>query len=253
MVQKVVIAPVGIYEERVWKSILRSGAQKVYLIYDKKPEYEITRRVAKDLAERVVKTLMIEAIELGADFADLEDIYRVLIFAIEKERRENPFVEIVLDTTASTKKGWHAAANIANAYGYVISYVPGRKKVSKNIVEKRYQLEKDDLGDEVEILQPALSIPSRSPLSEDEIAVLCKLKSKMYSSITQLIDDIVKERGTLKDNSVEKRFLRVVRDLEEKKLLISEKGNGRTKSIQLTREGRGVATGLSEIGKTLRL
>jgi len=245
--KRVLIIPVGIYQERVWKSIVRSGAQRIHLIWDSKPEYSITEKVAKELRKRVSETLMAGVIESNADFSDVEDIYRVLICSIERERSEDPFVEIALDTTSTTKEAWHVISNLADAYGYAISYVPGIQKMSEETVRKRYGLEKDDSGGEVEIFLPTLSMPTGNPLSDSEASVLCKIGGRTYNSVTDLIEELAKEAGLDKViDAYEKKFLRVVRDLEEKRLLIGAKANGRTKSIQLTREGRGIAKGLSE-------
>jgi hypothetical protein len=255
----VLVIPVGIYQERVWKSIIRSGAQKIYLMTDQKPEYSVTENVAKVLRTRISKMLMADVVEMKADFSDIESIYRVLIYAIEKERSEDPFVEILLDTTSTTKEAWHAASNLADAYGYTVSYVPGVQKISKETVEKRYEMEKDDPGGEVDSFLPTLSMPTGNPLSDSEMSVLCKIRGKTYNSVSDLIAELAKQEGLNQvDDAYEKRFLRVVRCLEDKRLLIGAKGNGRTKSVQLTKEGRGVAEGLieakvfSEVGRLQR-
>jgi hypothetical protein len=245
MTRKVLVIPVGIYQERVWKSLVRSGAQRIYLIWDSKPEYCVTKDVARDLETRIKGTLMADVIKIEADFSDIEDIYRVFTYVIEKERSEDPFVQVLLDTTSTTKEAWHVASNLADAYGYAIAYVPGMQKISEKVVRKRYELEKDDPGGEVEIFLPTLSMPTGNPLSESEISVLCKVGEKMYNSVSDLIVELAKHEGLSQvDDAYEKRFLRVVRGLEERRLLIGAKANGRTKSIQLTKEGRGIAKGL---------
>lgn len=251
MTKKVLVIPVGIYQERAWKSIVRSGAQRIYLITDSKPEYSVTKNVAQLLGTRIDETLMADVVRMEADFSDIEDIYRVLIHTIEKERSEDPFVEILLDTTSSTKEAWHVASNLADAYGYVVSYVPGVQKISEEIVQKRYEMEKDDPGGEVVIFLPTLSMPTGNPLSDSEVSVLCRIRGKTYNSVSELIEELAKQEGLDRvDDSYEKRFLRVVRSLEEKRLLVGLKGNGRTKSVQLTKEGKGIAKGLIDAGVT---
>ena len=247
MTRRVLLIPVGVYQERVWKSIVRSGAQRIYLLWDSKPEYSVTEDVADGLEKRVKDTLMAEVIKNKADFSDVEDIYRIFTYVIEIERGEDPFVEILLDTTSTTKEAWHVASNLADAYGYPIVYVPGMLKISEKIVRRRYELEKDDPGGEVQVFLPTLSMPTGNPLNESESMVLCKIGEKTYDSVSGLIQELAKNEGmTQVDDAYEKRFLRVVRDLEEKRLLIGAKANGRTKSIQLTKEGRGIARGLTD-------
>lgn len=253
LARKTLIAPVGIYQERVWKSIIRSGADKVYLITDSKEEYEITKKVADELASRTKKLLMADPTIVSADLSDIKDIYRTFIYIVEKERVRDPSVEIILDTTAATKKAWHVASNIASAYGCLVSYVPGKKKMSKALIEERYEVEKDDPGGEVEVLLPALSIPTGNPLSDEEIKVLWKLKNKTYGSVIELIEELAKEEQLDKLNDAyEKRILRIVRDLETKRLLIGEKETTRTKRVRLTREGEGIAQGLIEANEALK-
>jgi len=252
LARKTLIAPVGIYQERVWKSIIRSGADKVYLITDSKQEYEVTTKVASELAVRSKELLMVNPVIVSADLSDIKDIYRAFIYIIEKERFENPSVDIILDTTAATKKAWHAASNIASAYGYTVSYVPGKKKISRSLVEERYKAEKDDPGGDVEVLLPALCIPTGNALSKDEIKVLCKLANKSYNSVTELIEELEKEEQLDKPkNAYEKKILRIVRGLEDKKVITGEE-IGRTKRIRLTNEGEGIARGLIELDKELK-
>lgn len=247
MASKVLIVPAGLYEKRVWKTIVRSGADKIYLIYDSKPEYKITKEIADKLARQIKGTLMAKVISKKADFSNIEDIYRVFVYLIEKERLENPFIDITLDTTSTTKEAWHVASNLANAYGCSISYVPGISKISEGAVKKRYELEKDDPGGKHKLLLPTLSIPAVSPLTEDEIRVLNKVVSKSYGSVSELIEDLAKENGASSiDDAYRKRIMRVVRGLEEKRLIMTEE-RGRTKTMWLTVEGKGIAKGLADV------
>lgn len=250
MVSKVLICPVGIYLERVWKSIVRSGADKIYLISDTKPEYRIIKEVRSRLEERI-KNLNSKVIKKEADFSSLEDIYRVFVGIIERERAENPYVRIQIDLSSTTKMAWHVASNLAASYGLTLTYVPGVKKLAAETIKKRYETQKDDPGGDVQELTPALFTYKEEPLSKDEVRVLYKIENKYYESVNRLIEELADDEGKEFTKAYEKRFLRVVHDLEEKKL-VSGMERGRVKVVRLTGVGRGVVKGLREADKCLK-
>ena len=252
LANKVLVAPVGIYQQRVWKSIVRSGADKIYLISDSKPEYSITKTIADTLEKEITTKLMAEVLQKEADFSKLEDIYRVFIGIIERERAENPDVKMILDVTSTTKEATIIASNLASPYKITISYVPGKGKISKEIVEKRYQLEKDDLGGEIQEILPALSMPEGSALSKEEAKVLYKIAKKHYESFNELIEELSEEEGIHSvSDAYKKRLLRTAQDLEGKRLIKSEE-RGRVKLVELTEEGKGIVKGLIEANEELK-
>lgn len=251
MARKVLIAPVGIYKQRVWKSIVRSGADKVYLISDSKPDYEITADVAHELEEQTRTNLTgISIVRREADFADIRDIYRAFVAAIERERAENPYVEITLDATSTTKEAYFAACNLAISYDLEISYVPGAKKTSEKIVRQRFEMEKGDPGGQIRKMLPTLWIPKGNPLREDHMRVLCKIVDNSYNSINDLVENLGKDEGVVPSDAYKKRFLRSILDLEQMRLVRS-KEIGRVKLIAPTDEGKGIARGIKEAARDL--
>lgn len=253
MANRVLIIPVGYYRERVWKSIVRSGADKIYLIIDQKPEYKVTKEVAFEIEKRIKKAnLIARVLKKQADLSSRPDVYRILIGIIERERAENPDVKLIVDLTSTTKIVLLGASNLAGAYGVTLTYVPGTKKLSEDFIRKLYETQKDDIGGEIQEIEPVFSIREGNPLVKDEISVLYKLDLKTYQSIIELIKELAAEEGikTLKD-AYEKNMLRTIRGLERKGLINSREW-GRAKQIELSEIGKGAVKGLKEADHSLR-
>jgi len=247
---KILIAPVGLYEQRLWKAIVRSGAERIYLITESKSEYKITKTIAENLEKRIKTDLVAEVERKEADFSKFEDIYRVFVGIIEKEKAVDRNARIILDVTSTTKEAALVATNLASLYNLTISYVPGRKKVSAEFVERRYQYEKDDPGSEYTELFLALSGIRWSGFNNDELKVLYKVANERFESVNDLIGKLSEEGINSKDEAYKKRILRAVHALEEKGLILGEE-IGRAKMIELTDVGKGIIEGIKEASEDL--
>jgi hypothetical protein len=249
---KILIIPVGLYIERVWKSIVRSGADKIYLITDSKPEYEVTEEAASEIEKRIQKANLIAKVtKKKADLSSRQEVYKILIAIIERERAENPYIRTIIDLTSTTKVLMLAASNLAGAYGIMLTYTPGTKKLSKTFIRELYQVHREDLGGEVQEIEPVFSIPEGNPLTKDEIRILHKLDQGAYPSIIQLIRELADQEGIEKVvDAYEKNMLRTIRELERKGLTKSRE-LGRTKQIELSDVGKGVVMGLNEAEQAL--
>ncbi len=253
MDRKALIAPVGTYEQRLWRAISKSGADSIYLITESKPEYEITKTIASNLETRIKENLFCKIERKDANFSSFQDIYRVFVGIIETERQIDPSVRITLDVTSTTKESALVAANLAGLYNLTISYVPGgAKKDSKEIIEQRYRLLKDDPGSdykEVSLGRPGVWCK----FSEEEQQLLYKIgEKKVFNSVSDLISSQL-EVADLKnaESGDKKRLQRIVDDLEEKGIISCEE-YGKNKSLKPTEAGEGIYLGLKEANEMLK-
>lgn len=254
--RKVLIAPVGTYEQRLWRAIGKAGADCVYLITESKSEYEITKTIAKNLEKQIKKAFPFESVETKeADFAAFDDIYRVFVGIIETERAIDPNVRVILDVTSTTKESTLVATNLASLYNLTISYVPGGvKKDSKELIEQRYHQLKDDMGSEYKEISLGLPGIGWSKFSAEEMKLLYEI-SQEKNNIDSVSTLIGKHLGVadLKtvDSADKKRVQRAVYSLEEKGLISGEEA-GRAKTLELTEAGNGVILGIKEADAELR-
>ena len=253
MSDKVAIVPIGLYKERVLKAIARSGANRVYMLLDDKPEFEVEKEVFSELEERL-KGLGLRDMEIIKKTANLtqdRDIYRVYVGLIKKERREDPNVKFVLDVTACPKEVTLIVQSLANAYGATVAHVPGKEKITKKIIDERYKIEKEDPGGDYTEVHYGFT-----DVTQDEIMVLQKCYDKrvsglVYGSVNDMISEIAKDQRVKQpSDAYRKKYLRIVRNLAERQLLTSV-ASGRTKSVDLTDIGLGVIEGIRDASPQL--
>lgn len=248
------IVPVGLYQERVWRSITRSGANRIYMLLDSKPEYIAEDMVYRELEGRIKQMGLpdINVIKKQADLTSFEDIYRVYTEIIVKERTLDSTVKLVLDVTSCPREVTLVVPSLATTYGTEVTFVPGKEKVTKPAVDDQYRHQKDDSGGDYKEFTPG-----QTELSVDEIAIMSKyyqqaISGRRYNSVNDVIKEIGEARGKrILPDAEKKRYLRVVRELESRRLLTSS-SVGRTKTIDLTEIGRGLIRGITEADAELK-
>jgi sulfite reductase beta subunit-like hemoprotein len=249
----ILLAPVGLYEERLWRAIVESEADKIYLIKERKSAYNrVTSEIAETFKERIEKYLYRECdSDESADFTDLEDIYRVFTKIIEKERRINDKASFKIDITSTTKECALVAGSIATLWGARITYVPSKSKIEVTYDELKRdyaKLAKDEGMHIIEIEIPRAS-SKRSILTEFEknILKLIYLQGIGNIRVKQIIDICMQTFHSERKGkeAFAKKCHRYIDILAEKGLIRIE-GGGRRKIATLTQTGRGIAKGLVE-------
>ncbi|MDG6904490.1 MAG: hypothetical protein JRN20_01750 [Nitrososphaerota archaeon] len=244
---KVLLMPVGFYQERLWKSILKSAANRIYFIIDsKEPFAKFERSVLSELKKRIIHSRLpdTEIYEVSGDMTNTEEIYKVYIGILGKESKLNLGAEFILDLTASSKQLTLIVSELWRAYGGFISIVPGQSKLKESVMKERLTNERDDPGASYIELRPVFTKPS-----DEETYVLSKYfererTGKPYASVMEAIQDLLdKKKGEDILGKVKKKYLRIVREMVSKGLLTSNT-IGRSKSVGLTELGRGIIEGI---------
>lgn len=253
LANKVLIAPVGIYERRLWKSIVYVGAQRIYLITEAKEPYkrlstEIAGKFKKDLQTYLVLSEKDIRIIEGIDFTNFEEVYEIFTRIIEEEKSN----KVILDVTSTTKEATIAASLLSQLYDVRISRVPPKSKISPEMSpeeqEARFKVSEFDRQDGGgEYIQTSIGV-WRGFYKDEKCALAKILEHNGYDSMTEFIRDISVEGGKdPKDAAYKKSWTRVIRLLEKKGLLelIGVPGRRRM-GIRLTPAGKGVAKGVRE-------
>lgn len=255
MVNTVLIAPVGIYETRVWKSILRSGAEKIYLIKGKGPYAKATTRLSSSLKSKLVKYLMLQENQINdeeiVDFTNFREIYRTFSKIIELERHENKGVNVIIDISSTTKEATLVCSLLSFLYDINISFVPPAKKASESVIQKRLERDQEDSDEGKEYM--IIKMRSGKGLSSDEIRALEKAYShRGYESMVDFIKDMAKEdQKNGFDSKYKRHWIRILHALEDKGLIrIYEMGI--TKSFNLTDAGEGILEGVQKARKKMK-
>jgi hypothetical protein len=242
------LAPVGYYESRLAKSILKSAADKVYLIRAEAPKVlkEYTAKVVDEFKEKFGKMLIIDG-EESADFLDAMEVYKVYSKIIEAEKLIDPNTEFIIDVTSTTKEGTIAATLIAQLYNIKISYTFPQKKLSW-LNSPNMDMEKFKTETEIERLDPGgkyLQYNLKAlPLGEEEIMILEKMAQKEYDSIRSLVNAIGKEAQRATPGATKKYWGRIVRELQDIGLV--ELSGERYKRPTLSERGRKLVEGIKE-------
>lgn len=247
MVTKVLIAPVGINKTRLQKSILRSGAQRLYLIKGKGEYSEITQEVCDSLKNALIEYLMFPKDQIleeePVDFHDFKDIYRVFAKIIEKEKYRDKDSEITIDISSTTKEATIVSSLLGSLYDVSLSYVPPQEKASPETLRKRLAKEGSDSGGEYILIK----IRQSKGLSKDERLALKRVyEHKGYESMTAFIGDIAKEKQKDVGQKHKRYWIRLLHKLEDKGLIRVYEGFGLTKSFNLTPAGEGILQGIIE-------
>lgn len=241
--KKIVVAPVGWYEGRLWKSILKSGADKLYLIKGvgegESRIKEITDHVANELKKRLSlygKGILEIDDTKFADFRDLEKTYETYISIIEWERQKDKNCEIIIDVTSTTKEGAIAALLLSRYYDLKISYVSSKDKYNwidskeKNLKDVLNDLKHQisDSGNEY-IQHASLS----SPLHEDWILALKEVFENPELSMGAIIKKVLKVTGNRKTNAASYRYWTRVFDRLKTERLVDMTKIGRSTYLAL--------------------
>jgi len=249
----VFIAPVTTYEGRVWKSLVRSGADKIYLIKEKRESFkEAADEITKSLKQNATKYLMISGnnidISREVDLSKPEETYEAFTEIIEREKSREG--KILIDVTSATMEASVTALSLAKLYGNVeVWYTPPSESISKEAIKKRVEIlkaEKTDLGGEPIRMD---KFPSGKLIS-DEIRALLKINEHgSYNSIVEFANELGVGTGKKDTKDARQRYwTRLINELEEKGLV--EIGiSGRASSIKLTNIGLGVSKGILKSSK----
>jgi hypothetical protein len=249
--EKILIAPVGMYKERLRKSILNSGAQRVYLIKESKGELkEITEDIATILCEELEGYTIQEFHFEEADFSSLQDIYHIFTKIIEKEKSN----DITIDVTSTTKESVLVASWLRQLYNVSISFVPSSLKRSPELLTKRIDelkkgKDKPDKGGEYIRFRNSGKEKDKSGFTSEDIYLLKKLHGKkMYKSMSDLASEIVVEKKIKKKDqpALKKYWIRLINKLEDLSLIHVESGRRKARPLWLTEAGTGIIQGIEE-------
>ena len=247
--RKILVAPVGWYENRLLKSIVTIRPDKVYLIMAKEGKFrEVTEHYLNSMKKKlsVFQDLNVFSIDESetADFHDVTDVYRCFVRIIEKERLEEKPAEIILDVTSTTKDGALAASLVGQLYDITISYVPSKEKYEWQDLQLKEILKNLKSGAEDpgnECLQYKIKF---SPLDEKPRIALRKAYDYPSSSIGKLTEEILKESGKEKTKATFRRYWgRIYHKLEEDQLVEIRKRNKKTEVV-LTPIGKALVEGI---------
>lgn len=265
MTNKVLILPVGLYRKRVWKSLVRSGAQKVYLLSGKGAYEDQTNKFAQELESDVRGYLMprepkASVLQRSVDFEKQKEVYRAYAKIIQMERKKDSNAHIIIDITSTTMEATIASTRLAQIYGAELSYVPPKLKRTEEIVKKRIEELSDEQKDEGE--EPiSVELGKWGGLEAVEVEALrniCAGGQRTYESITEFIHSVTSgNEPKRKASAAQKRhWIRVIHRLEEKGLIRILDKAGAVKPFAPTEAGEGVMAGIAdymkETGETLR-
>ena len=249
MPRKILIAPVGVYERRLWKAIVRFGPNSIYFIKEGKTGYSReSEEIWKLLAENAKKYLMLKEEDMhvveGVDLGDFAQVYETLTRIIETERSPDRDARVVVDVTSTPKVVAIAAAVLGRLYDIEISYVPPLEKITEHAIDTRREsiaIERTDEGGDYILIPTAKG----RGLEDDELRALVEIGNHgSYPSMNDLIRDIARGDGRSQlDGAYRRRWIRVFHDLQEKNLIELRDGDGLTKPLDLTPLGRGVLKG----------
>ena len=233
----VLVAPVGWYRKRLERSILKSQADKVYLVGESRPglEQNITSHIAGQLREKF------SAVDIDSDetanFHNFADVYKVFTKIVQLEKLLDNSSEILLDITSATKEGAIAASLTSQVFDVHISYVPpSDKKLRSKSKDVEEMLE--SMRDEVEDQGGGYLRYKVRPVSTDEDSLIAmksiyRHQGETMGGIIERIQREVGTRGVSKEGSY-KYWNRVLRALSEQELVEVRQEDGVRVSLSET-------------------
>lgn len=232
------IIPVGLYLNRVEKSIVKLKPDKLTLIVTKEPRKneqweEVTRKNCEKIIDDIDVFYEEEEVKVGE--ITVENYRKSLVGLwreILKIRGETPESRIWIDVTSAPKAFTIAAALVTTFFNKVIlRYIPSKK--GKN-PDKYPEYLKSDPGNAPQ----EWHLPRTSQLDEKEKKILVALSKRrgMIQGSEELLD-ILNFEHTKSDRI---RLGRLLSGLEKRRL-ITQKKFGREKIIELTEAGKALA------------
>jgi len=252
----VLILPVGLYHRRVWKSLIRSGAQKIFLLTGKGPYKDATTDFAKRIEADIRAYLMPKnpktAVKIKeVDFSNPKEIYRTYARIIQSERKEDKDTRIIIDVSSTPMEGALASTLLGELYTADISYVPPKLKRTDEIVARRIKElteEQEDEGEEPIVVE----VGRWQGLEPDEVQALRKIYDnggRAYGSMTEFIRSIAEDEKPKRDPAdlaYKRAWIRVIHRLQEKGLVRILDTEGPAKPFRITEAGEGVLEGIRD-------
>jgi len=259
----VIICLVGNYLQRPFDGVRywsrRMGITRLYLLYSNVEAEDETavfsymsRRNAEDLRRRLE---ILDPIMVGYDPMDHKDVFKKLYSIVSRARGEGE--EVLIDITSATNVAQGVALTVALMFRNTRVYtVPSRRPawyVRGRIGEKEFEewFEKarnQPSLEPIEIRLPGYRLEPRTKYEEREwemekrLLVLLREHGGAAGSISEIIRWFGYDEAT---STLRNRFSRIVRRLELKGLIESEKG-AKMKAIRLTDFGDILAEALAE-------
>jgi len=247
LARTVLIAPVGYYENRLWASIFRSGAEKVYLVKSEGPLKKITDYLADSLRSKLGPCAQVIDLET-ADFSNLSSVYKTFVKIVARELSTTENTKVIIDITSTTKEAAIAATLISQLFDVTISYVPRKEKLkwiasyrSPEAFLEEKKVDREDQG--AGYLQYRIKA---SPLGDDEITALKTVHMKDFDSMNDLINYIGEVKKSPTDSAFQKYWSRVIHRLRDRGLLETV-GETKAKQVRLTEIGSGLIEGIVKI------
>jgi len=252
--RRVVIAPIGWYEGRLYKSIFESSPDKVYLIKDSKRGKiaAITKLVAQRIKERLLTTPhgreIVDIQEEVADLRDYEKTFHLFVKIIETERTLTRDSRILIDLSSATKEATIAAALVSRFYKVSLSYVPPEEKspelkseVPWSRTMKRLERAMADTGGE----RLLLPVPA-APLQDQWIRALVEVYALQSATRSEVINALADKDKARAFGTAYRYWSRVLDKLESEGL-VETTGNKKKAQMSLSLLARPLVAGLVEV------
>jgi len=242
--EKILIAPVGLYLGRVLTGIKTFKPDKIYLLTMKKDKdwERVTAENAKKIKEKIGFLYEEKIVTYSIDFTSFAEIFKTVHGIIQEETKgkaEKP--QFLIDVTSTTRFFQFAIANVAAVHHNVSCfYTPP----SNPLQPAKYALGIIDVDHGKEpILMPVIKSMDYSRFSESRIVkdILMKLnmqKDKSVKSIATLLELIGRDPTKKRDYMLIGRKLN---ELEKYGYVLIKPHGKKEKEIKLTIVGEALA------------
>jgi hypothetical protein len=235
---KVLIAPVGWYENRLFKSLWKNGPDVAYLITESRDGRikKITEAIEKSLEKKLKEAKEVESVVVhtkSANGLDIADMARTFVEIIETERSNDGSCQIVLDVTSGTKEAALAAARVGSFYEVTVSYVPPATKLDS--IEKTEDLASAMKKIKGETLDPGGALvefsPKASSLPPEWISALGQIQRMNSPLRSEIIKSLIADMPENEKATRYRYWARVLAAMEKDRLIRAENGVHKDKII----------------------
>ena len=246
---RVHVAPVGYYLDRVYQLPLDQGANRLWLMADKKGETANEGPYLRAIREHLAKEApRMQVKEKPVDLWSFEDLLRGYAEVVREETEAGN--EVWVNVSTGSKVQGVAGALVAMAHGAHPYYVVTKtleKPPPKSKGRKGPEPLAEGVADVVNLLGYQLDLPNR-----DEVEILRAIKAlggrgvKKNRVVDRLLGgkwkDEIESKKASKDQAGLMRLNRMLERLRLPPAKIEEEGNTRRRRISLTEQGRLVLT-----------
>lgn len=243
MTRKVLIAPVGYYEERLFSSIMSIGPDTVYLLKGDDAYKKVTEIIVKSLNNRLPKYVKIND-ERKVNFSDVVDIYKNFVEIIKLEENKDDNVQIFVDVTSAPRLSTFAATHLGQLFNIVITYTGSQVNLTPIDDADDFLAKKQDARKDHGIKPRQYKTHYRSLDVDEKNLLLTLVSNKKFNSINELMCILEKTKKEKITSKRQKHWSRIINRLETYQILETIELDGNKKSVSLTDVGMGISKGL---------